>query len=140
LLFGVLYTPETWSSEANTDIYAFVALALQASQALNITVPGGKKYNIPTGNITLNTSGDSPAPTLVSYSQAAIAGADDFVDGGVTIKDVFDIIVSNTREVTPTCEFSPPLGLFVALTHHQSSRNCLVTWVCEEGLISRTTF
>ena len=33
----------------NTDIYAFVALVLQASQALNITIPGGKKYNIPTG-------------------------------------------------------------------------------------------
>ena len=100
-----MYTPQTWSTEVNTDVYAFIALVLQASQALNIPIPGGKKYNVPTGNITLGSSGGPPAPSLVSYTQTAIAGADDFVDGGVTIKDVFDVIVSTTRDVTPTCKF-----------------------------------
>ena len=91
----------------NTDLYSIVALVLQATQALNITVPGGRKYNVPTGNFTLssNITGTS-TPALTSYSPVAIAGADDFADGSVTIKDIFDIIVSNTREVTPTCEFS----------------------------------
>ena len=87
----------------NTDVYGFVALVLQAAQALNIAPPGGRKYNVPTGNITLNID---MTPTLVSYSHVAISGADDFADGGVTIKDVFDVIVSTTREVTPTCRFS----------------------------------
>jgi len=84
----------------NTDIYAFVALVLQASKALNITIPGCEKYNVPTGNITL-TGSNSP-PTLVSYSPEAITGSDDFVDGDATIKDVFDVIVDITRDITPT--------------------------------------
>ena len=54
LLLSVVYTPETWSNDVNTDVYAFVDLVLQASKALNITIPGCEKYNVPTGNITLN--------------------------------------------------------------------------------------
>ena len=104
-LYALLYAPETWSQEVNTDLYAFVALVLQTAQALNVTAPGGHKYNVPTGNITSNPV-VSTTPSLVSYSQVAISGADDFADGGVTIKDVFDAIVNNTREVTPTCRFS----------------------------------
>ena len=101
----------------NVHVYAFVGLILQASQALNIPIPGGKKYNIPTGNVTLGSDDASPAPSLVSYSQTAIAGADDFVDSGVTIKDVFDVIVSNTRDVTPTCRFSVATSRsFISLT------------------------
>ena len=102
-LLGLLYWPESWSQSVNTDVYAFVALVLQASQALNITLPGGQKYNVPSGNISI---GDTIPLTLVSYSQAAISGADDFADGGVTAKDLFDVIVNNTREVTPTCKLS----------------------------------
>lgn len=106
LLYGLLYDPEIWSQEVNTDLYSFVAIVLQAAQTLNIPVPGGRKYNVPTGNFSISVSdiiGPS-TPTLTSYSAAAISGADDFVDGSVTIKDIFDIIVRNTREVTPTCE------------------------------------
>ena len=106
LLFGLLYQPGIWSQEVNTDLYSFVALVLQAAQALNIHIPGGRKYNVPTGNFTISSdiTGTS-TPTLTSYSGVAIAGADDFADGSVTIEDIFDIIVRNTREVTPTCEF-----------------------------------
>lgn len=104
VLYSFLYSPDTWSLGVNTDVYAFVALALQAAKALNITAPGGRKYNVPTGNITIDYTGDT-SPDLVSYSQVAIAGADDFYDGGVTIKDVFDVIVNTTRTVTPTCRF-----------------------------------
>ena len=88
----------------NTDVYGFVALILQAAQALNITAPGGHKYNVPSGNITVDLTGPTTS-TLVSYTEAAISGADDFVDGGVTIKDVFDEIVTVTRTITPTCKF-----------------------------------
>ena len=85
----------------NTDVYSFVALVLQAAQALNITVPGGHKYNVPIGNFTISDIIGTSTPTLASYSSVAISGADDFNDGSVTIKDIFDIIVRNTREVTP---------------------------------------
>ena len=90
----------------NSFVYAFVATVLQAAQAHNVAVPGGGKYNIPSGNFTADLIGSDSTPTLTSYLQAAIAGADDSADGDVTVKDVFDIIVSNTREVTPTCKFS----------------------------------
>ena len=120
----------------NTDIYAFVALVLQASKALNITIPGCEKYNVPTRNITLNDS-NSP-PTLVSYSPEAITGSDDFVDGGVTIKDVFDVIVDITRDITPTCMFSSISSrLFVSLTCHQSSWSHLVARVCNKRIFWR---
>ena len=129
LLLSVVYTPETWSNDVNTDVYASVALVLQASKALNITIPGCEKYNVPTGNITLN--GSNSPPTLVSYSAEAITGADDFVDSGATIKDVFDVIVDITRDITPTCTFSAVSSLlFVSLTCHQSSWSRLVAWVC----------
>ena len=95
----------------NTDVYAFVGLALQLGQALGVTLPGAHKYNVPTGNLSLS-SGDS-TPTLVSYSGEAISGADDFSDGSVTAKDIFDIIVSNTRDITPTCRFPRCLPLSV---------------------------
>ena len=121
----------------NTDIYELVAFILQASQELNITVPGGKKYNIPTESVIINTGGTSP-PTLTSYSTAAIIGADDFVDSGVTINSVFDTIVNVTREITPTCRFSViGLRLFISLTRHQSSRNGLVIWVGTGATIFR---
>lgn len=119
----------------NTDVYAFVALVLQASKALNITILGCEKYNIPTGNITLNDSGSNSPPTLVSYTSEAIVGADDFVDSGVTIKDVFDVIVSITRDTTPTCTFSATRPRSYALIHHQLSWCHLVAWVCTGATI-----
>ena len=104
-LFDLLYTPGTWSDAVNTVVYDVIAITLKAGESLNIPTPGGRKYNVPT---TGTNPGLTPPPitALTSYSQVAISGADDFVDDSVTIKDVFDIIVSNTRDITPTCEFS----------------------------------
>ena len=88
----------------NGFLYEYVALVLQASQAHNVTIPGGPKYNIPSGKITIDDTVDTFYPNRTSYSQAAIAGSDDFSDGNVTTRDSFDVIVENTREVTPTCK------------------------------------
>ena len=104
----------------NGLVYQIVALVLQASQAHNVTINGGHKYNIPSGNITINPSpfGATSAPNLTSYSTAAISGADDFNDDNTTIRDLFDIIVNTTREVTPTCKFPIVHSyLTVLLTH-----------------------
>ena len=131
LLFDLLYAPTAWSQGVNTYLYSFVVLVLQASQVHNITVPGGQKYNIPTENITIPKIGCASTLALTSYTRVAVAGADDFNDNGVTIKDIFNIIVGNTREVTPTCKFSAiDSYLFILLICLQSSRSCLVTWVC----------
>ena len=133
LLYGLLYDPTTWSQEVNGDVYSAVTIILRIAEAHNVTIPGSRKYNIPTGNISL--SGSDSTPTLVSYTSAAIAGADDFSDSGVTIKDVFDVIVSNTREVTPTCEFSVISLRHVLLTYLRSSWNSLVAWVRTELIL-----
>ena len=90
----------------NGAIYDFVAFVLQASQAHNLTIDGGGKYNVPSKEITIDKSTFGSSPNLTSYALAAISGADDFNDDNTTIKDVFDIIVNNTREVTSTCELS----------------------------------
>ncbi|KAF9793484.1 hypothetical protein BJ322DRAFT_132608 [Thelephora terrestris] len=101
-LATLLYSPTTWSEGVNGFLYEYVALVLQASQAYNVTVPGGRKYDVPSGNITIDDTVDTFYPNRTSYSQAAIAGSDDFSDGNVTTRDSFDVIVENTREVTPT--------------------------------------
>jgi len=106
-LFNLLYTPTTWSDNVNNFLYKFVGFVLQTSQAHNITIDGGDGYNIPSGNFTIDESllseiGAIPSPTLTNYAEAAISGADDFNDGNTTIKDVFDTIVNNTRELTST--------------------------------------
>jgi hypothetical protein len=127
-LLNLMNAPNAWCSEVNGNIYTFAAHVLQAAQALNVTIPGGKKYNIPSGNFPLAT----PSPAgLTPYTPVAIFGADDFNDTGVTIKDVFDVIVNNTREVSPTCKsLRYPVHLLIPPTHPQSSRYCLVIWVC----------
>ena len=122
----------------NTYLYAYVALILQASQVHNITIPGGQEYNIPTGNITIPETGRTSTPTLTSYTRMAIAGADDFNDSGVMISDVFDMIVNDTREVTPTCKFSVIDSYLPALMIGlQTSRNRLVAWVWAKQLLFR---
>jgi hypothetical protein len=88
----------------NIDLYQTVALILQIAQAHNVTVPGGHQYNVPSGNITSPTSSTQFGPAI-SYSTEAIMGADNFNDDETTIKDLFDIIVQTTREVSPTCMF-----------------------------------
>ena len=102
----------------NTYVYQTAVLILQIAQAHNVTVPGGHKYNVPPKNTT--NSGPSTPPSasnLTSYSIAAIVGADDFRDNKTTIKDLFDTIVGNTRNITPTCMF-PVVGSypFISLT------------------------
>ena len=104
-LFNLLYSPTTWSESVNGFLYEYVALILQASQAYNVTIPGCRKYNVPGGNITTDDTVENSYPIRVSYSQAAIAGADNFNDTSATIRDIFDIFVENTRELTPTCVF-----------------------------------
>ena len=114
----------------NSFLYAYVALVMQASQAHNVPIPGGRKYNVPSGNITIDDTVDTFYPNRTSYSQAAIAGSDDFSYGNTTTKDAFDIIVENTREVSPTCKSrTVRLYMFILLIHPQSSRSHLASGV-----------
>jgi hypothetical protein len=101
----------TWSDRLNGDIYRFVAFILQASQAHGITIGGSDKYNVPSGNVTVDETGNEPpTSTLTSYTTTAIIGADDFNDDNTTVTDLFDIIVGVTRQVTPTCTFASDLA------------------------------
>jgi hypothetical protein len=90
----------------NGFLYAYVALVLQASQTYNVTTPGGHKYNIPSGNITIDNTVATFYPKMTSYTQIAITGADDYSDSDTTVNDIFNLIVKNTREISPTCRSS----------------------------------
>lgn len=90
----------------NGETYDWVVFILQTAQAHNITIDGSGKYNVPSEKITLDTSAFESSQNLTSYATAAISGADDFNDDNTTIKDMFDMVVNNTRETVPTCEFS----------------------------------
>jgi len=111
IILGILYSPSIWSEFANDYFYPLVALVLQGSQAHNVTVGEGVEYNVPSGEVTFGEAalgawgGATPSRNLTSNALSAISGADNFNDDNTTIRDLFDIIVSNTREVTPTCKF-----------------------------------
>ena len=93
----------------NSVIYEFVAFVLQSAQAHNITIDGGAKYNVPSGKITIDEI-EIPSPlNVTSYTTAAVIGADDFNDDNTTTKDLFDIIVNTTRQVTPARAFPSSL-------------------------------
>ena len=103
----MLYSPSMWSEKVNGYLYQYVALALQISQAHNITIAGCREYNVPSEDITLENPPEAELqPSAMSYSQYAISGADDFNDEMVTVKEVFDVVVKTTRKITPTCESS----------------------------------
>ena len=109
-IFNLLYAPTSWSDQVNSQVYQLVAAVLQLAQEHNVTLSGGAKYSVPSGNFSfdktlLSTIGAAPPQNLTSYALAAISGADNFNDDSVTIKNVFDVVVSNTRQVTPSCEF-----------------------------------
>ena len=105
-LIDLFEQPTTWSENVNGFLYEFVALVLQASRAHNITIPGCPKYNVPSGKIAIDKAVATYYPNKTSYSEAAIAAADDFNDDNTTIRDIFDIVVEDTRELTPTGELS----------------------------------
>jgi len=120
----------------NRGVYQVAALVLQAAETYNVThtIGGGRKYNVPSENITF----DDPPLYLPSftYSQSAIAGADDFSDDDTTIEDLFDLIVSVTRKVTPTCEISHYSFMSILLlSNPESSRNRCGYDVCAPGFI-----
>jgi hypothetical protein len=137
-LLSVLFAPSVWSQKVNGYLYQYVALALQTSQAHSIKIAGGRKYNVPSGNIALEDPFEGePHPNVTTYSEYAISGAD-FSDGSATVKEVFDIVVKTTREITPTCELTgglKPVPLRCVNPCSRSSRGYLVTWVCRESTI-----
>ena len=99
-----LANPTGWSEEVNGFLYEYAALVLQGAQVHSIPTPEGRKYNVPAGKITIDTTVN--VPNRISYSPAAIIGADDFNDDNTTIGDFFGTIVENTRGLTPTCKAS----------------------------------
>ena len=123
-LFNLLYAPTSWSDHVNTEVFQIVTGILQTAVAHNITLSGGAKYNVPSGSgfsfdkTLLGAIGAAPPQNLTSYALAAISGADNFNDDSATIKDLFDAVVSNTRQVTSACKFHVTYSLIpICFTH-----------------------
>ena len=109
-IFNLLYAPTSWSDQVNDQVYQLVAAVLQLAQDHNVTLSSSAKYSVPSGDFSIDKTllsaiGAAPPQNLTSYALAAISGADNFNDDSVVIKDLFDVVVSNTRQVTPSCEF-----------------------------------
>ena len=105
-----MHTPTLWAEHCNGDVYDLIGTIHTIAQAHNVTLDSGPKISLPPREFNIDKalmkrlSARAPG-ALTSYSSAAIAGADNFNDGSATVSDVFDQIVANTREITPTCEF-----------------------------------
>ena len=109
MIFNLLYYPLTWSDKVNNELFQLATSILQTAQAHDVTLSGGAKYNVPSGDFSIDETllsalGAAAPDNLTSYALAAICGADNFNDDSATIKDLFDALVSNTRQVTPSCE------------------------------------
>jgi len=98
-----------WSAFANETLYPFIAGIFQFAQAHNVSLSDDKSvvYHLPSQAIEFDPSlmWDGPPPgSLRSFAFDAIIGADSRDDEGVTMKDVFDVIVNTTQNITPSCE------------------------------------
>ena len=136
-----MYAPRSWSEFANSEFYPVAGFVLQTAQTHNVTIPGDHKYNVPSGNFTdqiqtlFSQDGFASTSNLTSYSILAIAGADDFRDNNTETKLIFDDIIENTRDITPTCEFPTTRSyLFILIDYvPESSRNCFTRCVSVGG-------
>ena len=63
-----------------------------------------------------------------------MVGADDFVDSDAMVKNVFDTVTSDVREVAPTCRFSGIRSRFpISLTRRQTCRIRLVRMFSDDS-------
>jgi len=108
LLLSALSFPEDWPVVANQFAYTAIVAILTAGRAHGFTDPYVLPEN-PVEPFPQNSSGLPPS----SNSIEAIAGADGAASNGVPLKEVFDVIVATTRDITPTCMFL----IFVTLEH-----------------------
>lgn len=101
-----LRNPGLWSAFANEALYPLVTGLFQAAQAHNISVSDDKSviYHVPSDTIEFDPSLMWAGSPLGSFAFDAIIGADNNNDAGVTVKNVFDVVVNTIRTISPWCK------------------------------------
>ena len=107
MLFFALLTPGIWGYLVNEVLYPLIHNIHRSAKAANIT----------TGVDTLPEEVQVNAKLLqkilqqppLSHSATAIYAADSWASDNSTTKDVYDMIVKTSREVSPMCRSPDPL-------------------------------
>lgn len=102
--------PGLWSGFANEALYPLVINLFQVAQAHNVPLSDDKSivYHVPSETVEFDPylmwPGLYPPGTLRSFVFDAVVGADNTNDTWVTMRDVFDVLVDTTRNISPTCK------------------------------------
>ena len=107
LVFVTLYFPGYWSIIANQILYPLIHSIHRSARAANITTGVGDLVEEVQVDRKLLEKMLLQPP--VSHSATAIYAADSWASDNSTTKDVYDMIVKTSREVSPMCKsLSPP--------------------------------
>lgn len=108
-IFFALYSPGVWSRVANEILYPLIQDIHRSAKAANIATGAANLLDeeVPVNRKLLEKMLQQPP---LSHGTTAIYAADSWESENSTTKDVYDMIVKTSREVSPMCRFlnSPP--------------------------------
>ena len=104
MVFGTLYSPGVWSPIANEVLYPLIHNIHRSARAAKITTG---VTNLLDEEVRVNRKllKKILQQLPLSHSITAIYGADSWESENSTTKDVYDMIVKTSREVSPMCRF-----------------------------------
>ena len=107
LVLAILYTPGVWGRIANEVLYPLIHNIHRSAKAANITtgVTNLLDEEIQVNGRLLKKILQQPP---MSQSTTAIYAADSWESENTTTRDVYDMIVKTSREISPMCRFLGP--------------------------------
>lgn len=113
-MFVTLYAPGAWGPIANEILYPLIHNIQRSAKSANATTSGLIAANLADEDIHVN---ENLLQKILrqppqSYSTTAIYAADSWASDNSTTRDVYDMIVKTSREVSPMCtSLDPPFLL-----------------------------
>ena len=103
MVFSALYAPGVWSSISNEVLYPLIRSIHESARAANIA---NVLVTLLDEEVQVNRKLLKILQQLpLSHSTTAIYAADSWESDNSTTKDVYDMIVKTSREVSPMCGF-----------------------------------
>lgn len=104
LVFVTLYAPGIWSRIANQVLYPLIHNIHRSAGKTNVT-PGVTVTNLFDEEVEVNKKllDKMLQQAPLSHSTTAIYAADSWESENSTTKDIYDMIVKTSREVSPMC-------------------------------------
>jgi len=108
-----MYAPGVWSSIANEVLYPLIHNIHRSARAADITTGAA---NLLDEEVQVNRKLLKILQQLpLSHSTTGIYAADSWESENSTTKDVYDMVVKTSREVSPMCKFLNQLPRLVAV-------------------------